>query len=165
MGSLNTVVAALTAVTAVYMLLVVLGNTTDYGTNEAFVQHVLAMDTTFKSPEVMWRAVTSPTLATVAYLLIIVWEAATAVVLVAAFVAWVRGAAVARELSSLGWLMQVLLFAGGFITIGGEWFQMWQSDTWNGNSAALQNVLIASVGLILVHLPARSRAEHPGTAG
>ncbi|WP_229371740.1 DUF2165 domain-containing protein [Umezawaea beigongshangensis] len=156
MGSADTVVAALTAITALYMALVVLGNTTDYGTNEAFVQHVLAMDTTFKSPEVMWRAVTSPTLATTAYVLIIVWEAATALVLGAAFVAWVRGAAAARDLSSLGWLMQVVLFAGGFITIGGEWFQMWQSDTWNGNSAALQNVLIASVGLILVHLPSRT---------
>ncbi len=66
----------------------------------------------------------------------------------------------AVKLSSLGWTMAVLLFAGGFLTVGGEWFRMWANDDVNASSAALQNFLIAGVGLILVHLP----DSWPGTA-
>lgn len=152
LGSLRLVVAVLTAISAVHIGLVAFGNLFDYDTNYAFVQHVFAMDTTFKSPHTMWRAITSPGLVTTAYVLIIAWETLTALVLVAGVVAWIRGSAVARSLSSLGWLMEAALFGGGFIAIGGEWFQMWESSKWNGLTPALQNVIIASVGLILVHL-------------
>jgi predicted small integral membrane protein len=38
---------ALVATIAVFFVLVAFGNITDYGTNWAFVQHVLAMDTIF----------------------------------------------------------------------------------------------------------------------
>ncbi|GGM46050.1 membrane protein [Longimycelium tulufanense] len=157
-GSLRAVLSVLTATSALYMALVVLGNITDFGTNRAFVEHVFAMDTTFQSPNTMWRAVTDQTVVTVVYLAIITWEAITAVVLTAAFVSWMRafamgrGAELARRLSSAGWLMQATLFGGGFVTIGGEWFQMWQSEKWNGLQPAFQNFLIAAVGLILVHL-------------
>ncbi|WP_433268018.1 DUF2165 domain-containing protein [Actinosynnema sp. CS-041913] len=151
-GSPQTAVAVLTAITGVYMGLVVFGNLTDYETNRAFVQHVFAMDTTFQSPNTMYRAITNQTVVTVAYVLIIAWEALTALVLLAGLVAWLRGQAVARRLSAAGWVMQVLLFGGGFIAIGGEWFQMWQSKDWNGLTAAFQNFVVAAVGLILVHV-------------
>lgn len=152
LGGLRLTVAVLTAITAVHIGLVAFGNITDYDTNHAFVQHVFAMDTTFKSPNMMWRAITSPGLVTTAYLLIIAWETLTALVMVAAVVAWIRRAEVARRLSALGWLMEATLFGGGFIAIGGEWFQMWQSSKWNGLTPALQNLIIASFGLVLVHL-------------
>ncbi|MBV8932238.1 MAG: DUF2165 domain-containing protein, partial [Kutzneria sp.] len=115
LGSLRLVVAVLTAVSALQIGLVTLGNITDYGTNYAFVQHVFAMDTTFRSPNVMWRAVTDPTLVTIGYVLIIGWEALTTLVLSAGLVAWLRGSRLGRSLSSLGWLMQAMLFGGGFI--------------------------------------------------
>ncbi|CAL9643527.1 hypothetical protein SUDANB95_06379 [Actinosynnema sp. ALI-1.44] len=151
-GSPQAAVAVLVAITGVYMGLVVLGNVTDYGTNRAFVEHVFAMDTTFQSPNTMYRAITNQTVVTIAYVLIIIWEAVTAVVLLAGFVAWLRGRTVAaRRLSSLGWVMQVLLFGGGFIVIGGEWFLMWQSKDWNGLTAAFQNFVVAAAGLILLH--------------
>ncbi|MFD1147903.1 DUF2165 domain-containing protein [Saccharothrix hoggarensis] len=151
-GSLRAAITALTGITALYMSLVVFGNVTDYDTNHAFVQHVLAMDTTFGSPNTSWRAITSPTLVTIAYVLIILWEAATALVLLAGFVSWLRRREeVARRLTSTGWVMQVLLFGGGFIAIGGEWFLMWQSKDWNGLSAAFQNFVVAALGLILLH--------------
>ncbi|MCE6994293.1 DUF2165 domain-containing protein [Saccharothrix sp. S26] len=151
-GSLRAAVTALTGITALYMGLVVLGNVTDYDTNHAFVQHVLAMDTTFGSPNTSWRAITSPAAVTAVYVLIILWEAVTALVLVAGLVAWLRRREeVARRLSSTGWVMQVLLFGGGFIAIGGEWFLMWQSKEWNGLSAAFQNFVVAALGLVLLH--------------
>jgi predicted small integral membrane protein len=64
-----------------------------------------------------------------------------------------RGYRVARALSSIGLLMIVVLFMGGFIAIGGEWFQMWRSTAWNGEDAALRNAILALVSLVLVHLP------------
>jgi predicted small integral membrane protein len=151
LGSIRTVVVALAGITGLQMALIVLGNITDFGTNQAFVVHVLAMDTTFRSPNTMWRAITNAGLDDAAYILIIAWELISAVVLIAGFVVWLRGRSdrVARQLSIVGWLMWLLLFGGGFIVIGGEWFDMWESSKWNGLQPALQNLIIASVGLVL----------------
>lgn len=165
LGALPVVIAVLVLLNAGYILLVAFGNITDFGTNQAFVQHVLAMDTTNfgaepgtrLDPDVMWRAVTSPVLQNIGYVLIIAWESVAAVVLAAAFVLWIleRGTsyARARALSTIGLLMLVLLFAGGFVVVGGEWFQMWKSVEWNGIDAAFRNVVIASIPLILLHIP------------
>jgi predicted small integral membrane protein len=40
------------------------------------------------------------------------------------------------------------LFFVGFLVVGGEWFQMWQSQTWNGQEAAFR--FAASIGLVLI---------------
>jgi hypothetical protein len=45
-GTLPVVCAVLVALNGLYVLLVAFGNITDYSANAAFVQHVLAMDTT-----------------------------------------------------------------------------------------------------------------------
>ncbi len=166
LGTLPVACAVVTAIQALYMLLVVLGNVTDFGTNQAFVANVLEMDTTnFGQPEgvgldpdVMWRAVVSPTLHAAAYVAIIAWEALTAAVLLWAVALWVRGfrggaLADARRASNLGFLMVIVLFFGAFIAIGGEWFQMWRSDAWNGLDPAFRNATLALLGLILLHLP------------
>ncbi|WP_370970523.1 DUF2165 domain-containing protein [Amycolatopsis sp. cg9] len=153
-GGLRSAVVVLTAMTALQMALIAFGNITDFGTNQAFVQHVLAMDTTFRSPDMMWRAITSPGLQNTAYVVIIAWEALSALALIAALVQWLRGRdATARRLATLGWVMWILLFGVGFLAIGGEWFQMWQSEKWNGLQPALQNFLIATVALVVAHLP------------
>ena len=167
LGTLRVALTVLTGITALYFTLVALNNILDYGTNKQFVEHVLAMDTTFKDPDVMWRSIESPTVVTIAYVAVIAWETLTAAVLIIALVTWLRRgqAEKALRLSVLGWIMVVLLFAGGFIGIGGEWFQMWQSSAWNGLEPALQNVLIASVGLILAlrGMPSvDGTATHPG---
>lgn len=162
-GTIRAVVAALAGITGLQMVFIALGNITDFGTNQAFVIHVLAMDTTFKSPNTMWRAITSTGVADAAYIAIIAWEAIAAVVLLSAFVAWLRGRTTgARQLSIIGWLMWLLLFGLGFIVIGGEWFEMWESSKWNGLQPALQNLIIASVALILAALAERKPADSAG---
>jgi predicted small integral membrane protein len=160
-GSHRTACAALTAIAALYMGLVVLNNITDFPTNRAFVEHVLAMDTTFKSPDLMWRAITSPGWALAAYMAIIVWEALAFLVLSAGFVGYVRDAPNARPTAIAGWLMMLVLFGGGFIAIGGEWFAMWQSQQWNGLQPAFTNFMVASVGLIVTLLAKPSTARDP----
>ncbi|WP_328382599.1 DUF2165 domain-containing protein [Streptomyces sp. NBC_00400] len=159
--------AVLTGTVALYITLVAFGNITDFGTNRDFVRHVLAMDTTFKDPDLMWRALTSQAVQDTAYLAIISWETVTAVVLLAATALWFIGArrgsiARARQLSTVGLLMMVLLFGVGFLAIGGEWFSMWQSKQWNGLEAATRNLTVAGIALVVVHLPGAAGKQGSG---
>lgn len=165
LGSLPGIATIFTAIMALYMTLVAFGNITDFGTNQQFVQHVLEMDTTFNDDDVMWRAVENDTLQNIGYVGVIVWETLAALVLW--YGAWqlfrrlLGGGdwSQARRLASAGLLMVVLLFGLGFITIGGEWFSMWQSSEWNGLEPALQNVILAAFALVFVHLPSRDWTE------
>ncbi|MDN3295178.1 DUF2165 domain-containing protein [Streptomyces ficellus] len=164
LGTLPVTATVLTGTVALYMTLVAFGNVTDFGTNQQFVQHVLAMDTTFKDPDLMWRAIESTAVQNAVYLAIILWEILTAGVLLLATWLWVaglrRGTHVrARRASTIGLVMVLLLFGLGFIAIGGEWFAMWQSSDWNGLDAAARNVMLAAFTLVVVHLPSRSRPE------
>ena len=73
----------------------------------------------------MWRAISETGVQTAAYIGIIVWESAAALVLFYASVLWItswrsRTFEAPRRMASLGLLMLVILFMGGFITIGGE---------------------------------------------
>lgn len=165
LGSLPVAIAIMVALNGLYVLLIAFGNITDFGTNQPFVQHVLSMDTTNfgapagtnLDPDVMWRSIDNSSIQNIAYIGLIVWECLTALVLLAAFVVWVRergtGFVVARPLSTIGLVMVVMLFFGGFISVGGEWFQMWKSTAWNGLDPAFRNAVLALGALILVHLP------------
>ncbi|MER6207584.1 DUF2165 domain-containing protein [Streptomyces sp. NPDC001073] len=143
----------LTATVALYIALVAFGNITDFGTNQQFVRHVLAMDTTFKDDDLMWRAVTGKGLQDAAYVVIIVWETVAALVLVHGTWLWVRrDDGRARRVSTYGLLMLMVLFGAGFIAVGGEWFAMWQSKDWNGLDAATRVFLLSGVVLVVVQL-------------
>lgn len=165
LGTLPVAATALTATLALYTALVVFGNVTDFGTNREFVRHVLAMDTTFRDEDLMWRAVTSRTAQDLAYVAIIGWEALAGFFLLAGTAWWVRGLRgrltrarsyeAARRATTVGLVMLILLFGMGFIAIGGEWFAMWQSSKWNGLEAAGRNVMLAGFVLVTIHLPSR----------
>ncbi|MEY9992119.1 putative small integral membrane protein [Streptomyces sp. V4I8] len=155
--ALHLAATLLTGTAALYIALVAFGNITDFGTNQQFVQHVLAMDTTFKDEDLMWRAVTSKGLQDAAYVAIIAWETVAALVLIYGTWLWARrDQARARRFSTYGLLMLMLLFGAGFIAIGGEWFSMWQSGDWNGLDAATRVFLFSGVVLIVNHLPSDS---------
>ncbi|WP_328838609.1 DUF2165 domain-containing protein [Streptomyces europaeiscabiei] len=148
---------------ALYMALVAFSNITDFGTNQQFVRHVFAMDTTFKDEDLMWRAIESKGVQDAAYVLIIIWETVSALVLVAGTYFWARALGhrtfhTARRYSTLGLLMVLLLFGAGFIAIGGEYFVMWQSGDWNGLDAALRVFLLSGVVLMVTYLPTNDRA-------
>ncbi|MER6712473.1 MULTISPECIES: DUF2165 domain-containing protein [unclassified Streptomyces] len=162
-GGLSLAALLLTATIALYMALVAFGNITDFGTNQQFVRHVLAMDTTFKDEDLMWRAITNQGLQDAAYVAIIVWETVAALVLIYGSWLWARrDAARARRMSTYGLLMVMLLFGAGFIAIGGEWFSMWQSKSWNGLDAATRVFLFSGVVLIVNQLSA-PRSESSAT--
>lgn len=172
LGSLSVAALVLVATNGLYMLLVAFGNITDYDTNYAFVERVLAMDTTNfgqgqdvnLDPDIMWRAIDNPVLANVGYIGLIVAEALAGIVLLIAVVAWVRAMrgsvsfAAARALATLGLILVILVFFTAFITVGGEWFNMWRSVEWNGLDPALQNAVLAILTLVVVHLVRDERA-------
>src|SRR5690242_15660453 len=129
----------LTAAVALYLALVVFNNATDYGSNFAFVEHVLAMDTTFPGHAGRWRALHAAWMVHAFYVTIIVWEVAACLLIAAgAQRMWrTRSAASAifaraKELAIAGLALNLLQWLVAFIATGGEWFLMWQSHTWNG---------------------------------
>jgi predicted small integral membrane protein len=144
---------------AAFALLVAADNLLDYGSNEAFVRHVLAMNTTFPDTALRWRAITDPGLQTAAYDLIIAAEALTGVLFAAGAVAMAARlrapkpafrAALGRV--AAGTAVAFALWFVGFTVVGGEWFQMWQSRTWNGQEGAFRfylTVLGAAVYVLL----------------
>ncbi|MEU6096696.1 DUF2165 domain-containing protein [Streptomyces sp. NPDC047079] len=151
--ALRVAATLLVATVALYIALVAFGNITDFGTNQQFVRHVLAMDTTFKDDDLMWRAITSHAAQDSAYVAIIAWETLAALVLIAATWLWARRHPRARLFSTAGLSMLLLLFGAGFVAIGGEWFAMWQSKTWNGLDAATRVIVLTGVVLLATHLP------------
>jgi predicted small integral membrane protein len=155
--AIRTAKIAMVAAIAFFATLVAFGNLTDYGTNLAFVQHVLSMDTVFPSSTIGYRAITDPGLHHAAYAIIIAAEAATAVL------CWMGAIALARCIRAdaatfqraktfavLGLTLGFLLWQVGFMSIGGEWFGMWQSSQWNGVPSAFRFVMVIVAVLIFV---------------
>ncbi len=54
---------------------------------------------------------------------------------------------------SIGLTLGFLLWQVGFMTIGGEWFGMWQSQQWNGVPSAFRFVMVIAAVLIFLALP------------
>ena len=143
---------------AVLALLVTWNNLVDYDSNYQFVSHVLAMDTTFPGNGLPHRQVTSPVLWQAAYATIILGEGLTGLFLAFAAVALLRqlrSAAIqfnrAKRFVHVGAALAFLVWFFGFMIIGGEWFQMWQSQTWNGQQAAFRFYMTILAVLILVN--------------
>jgi predicted small integral membrane protein len=161
-GSRRATLAVLTSITGLYYLIVATMNCVDTDTNRHSVAEVLSMRDTIHHAGIDWHAITSGTVIWIIYVFIVIWEFLIAFVLLAAAVAWWRvvagrpGRDTAVRLASMGWTMVVLQFLGGFLTIAGEWFRMWANTQVNATLGALQNFLIAAVGLILVHMPEQS---------
>jgi predicted small integral membrane protein len=151
---------------ALYYAIVVFNNLTDYDSNYQFVRHVLMMDTTFPGNHGMWRALNQPAVHTVAYLSLIAWEFAS--MLLCARGAWQLARALrqdaarfnaAKRIAVLGLALGMLQWFFAFIAVGGEWFLMWQSHTWNGEEAAFR--VFAILGLILLLLIQPDTADQP----
>ena len=140
-----------------YYTMVVFNNTNDYNSNLTFVRHVLLMDTTYPGNHGMWRSIHSPTAPWLFFVSIVSWEIVTGLLLylggfllagnlrssAATFNAAKRLGVVALTLSLLMWL-------SGFLSVGNEWFLMWQSKEWSGEAAAGR--MFAIVGIVLLYL-------------
>ncbi len=145
------------ASTALFALLVTLNNLVDYESNYQFVRHTLSMDTTFAGNALMGRAITSPAVWAAAYWLIILTEATVGLLLTlgaARLALALRESAAAfntaKKSAVLGAGLGFLLWFTGFMAVGGEWFAMWQSQSWNGQQPAFR--FYATLLLVLIFL-------------
>lgn len=156
----------LVAAIALFASLVAFGNITDYGSNFAFVMHVLSMDTIFPDSTIRYRAITSPALHHAAYILIIAAETLTALLCwIGAYrLATVIGAPArqfnrAKGFAIAGLTLGFLVWQFGFMSIGGEWFGMWMSQTWNGIESAFRFFITILGVLIYLSLSDAELAE------
>ncbi|MFM0337345.1 DUF2165 family protein [Paraburkholderia fungorum] len=140
-------------------LLVSFGNITDYGSNLAFVQHVFRMDTIFPDSAIRYRAITSPVVQNAGYVLIIALETATAACCwIGAFKMWCARRADhavfnrSKRWAIAGLTLGFLTWQVAFMSIGGEWFGMWMSSTWNGEESAFRFFATFALALIFVSL-------------
>lgn len=158
--SLRVAKILLVAAIAFFYTLVVFNNSTDYASNYQFVHHVLLMDTTFPGNHGMWRAIHPDAAHTVFYDGIISWEALTMVL------AWIGAIQLARALrkpaaafnrakrfSVIALTIALLLWFVAFISVGGEWFLMWQSKIWNGQEAAFRMFACTGIVFLLLAMP------------
>lgn len=139
-------------------LLIVVGNITDYYTNYYFVAHVMKMDTTFPGSNIHYRSIHSPAVYHAGYLLIILMEGLMAYCCLKG--SWqlyrnIKADAAtfyrSKNWSVSGLIIGILIWFLGFEVIGGEWFAMWQSTTWNGLGSAERIVSFLMLSLILLH--------------
>jgi predicted small integral membrane protein len=147
----------LLAAVAFFYSLVVFNNSTDYASNYQFVHHVLLMDTTFPGNHGMWRAIHPDGAHVVFYDGIISWEALTMMLGWIGVIQLVRAlrkpAAAfnhAKRISIVSLTVGLLLWFVAFISVGGEWFLMWQSRIWNGQEDSFRNFV--EVALVLIFL-------------
>ncbi|MGE7022463.1 DUF2165 family protein [Solibacillus cecembensis] len=137
-------------------LFVFAGNLMDYNSNYEFVLHVLSMDTTFEGNALMWRAIESPILYTIAYWGLIIAEGTFSLLAFIGVYHMLKNIrATGRQFNqakSFGFYAFMLGFAIwylGFIVIGSEWFAMWQSQIWNGKETAM-DITIVWIGFAIL---------------
>jgi predicted small integral membrane protein len=140
-----------------FYTLLVLNNTTDFDSNYQFVRHVLMMDTTFPGNRGMWRALDAPFLHLSFYFSIIAWEIVTtilcwwgAVNLLRALRKPATAFNAAKRISIMALALSMLMWLVAFLSIGAEWFLMWQSHLWNGQEAAFRMFVVVGVVLLIM---------------
>jgi predicted small integral membrane protein len=150
----------LVAASALFYTLAVFNNVTDYNSNYQFVRHVLLMDSILAGNQEMWRAIHLPWLHTLFYNSIILWEVASMVLTWAGAVQLLRAInqpakafQSAKGLAIAGLTVGMLMWFVAFLTVGGEWFLMWQSPTWNGQDPAFRMFVVQGVILLLLLTP------------
>ena len=145
---------------ALFYTLIVFNNLNDYNTNYQFARHVLMMDSTVPGNHGMWRAMNSPGWHTAFYIGIICWES------MVMLLCWVGSWRMLRHRAGSGATFEqskrvaiaaltlaLLMWLVAFLSVGGEWFLMWQSRTWNGEDAAFRMFAIIGIVLLLLVQP------------
>ena len=143
---------------ALLYTLIVFNNLTDFDANYEFVRHVVSMDTTGAGNHGMWRAMSSPAIFLAFYWSIIAWEIVTTILLWSGVIVLLRALRLpalefntVKRVPILALTLSLLMWLIAFLTIGGEWFLMWLSRSWNGQEEAFRNfTMVAFVLLILL---------------
>jgi predicted small integral membrane protein len=143
---------------ALFLTLAVLGNLLMADAASGAIKVAVGMETTFKHPAVMWRAITSPVWIYAIFGAIVLAEAASAALCWAGTarmwfarksdaVSFHRASAMAR----LGLGVTAAVYFIGWLVIASEWFEMWQSKDLNVLPDAFRIFGSAMLILLLVN--------------
>lgn len=144
---------------AFFFTVVAINNLTDPNTNMLAVQHVLNMDTIFATSPLKWRAVPNLFLQKAAYAFIITWQVTVALILWFSIIQLSKSLKNSHQfeffksIAVLGLCLGFLLYGMLFLTIGDEWFSMWQSTKWNAEAAAARFLIL--IGFVLLFISQR----------
>jgi predicted small integral membrane protein len=105
-------------------------------------------------------AINSPAVHTAFYLSIITWETLTMILCWVGTVklaSTLRGTAAnfhaAKRVAIIALTLSLLMWLVAFLSVGAEWFLMWQSKSWNGQDAAFRMFTVVGIVLVLLLLP------------
>lgn len=125
-----------------FISLVCFNNIIDYNSQFQFVHMVSNMEDTFSKMK-SWRSVNNEVAQHALYILIVAWELSVTIFLLLGSFKMINKLKAtapefknAKKYTSLGLSLGVLLWFTVFIAIGGEWFLMWQSKSWNAQYTA-----------------------------
>lgn len=145
---------------ALFFTLIAVNNCVAPEFNRSYVQHVLAMDTIPQHQSLAHRAIRNSYIQQGVFYLIISSQ------ILAGLFCWIGSIQLLRHLRAsqesfnqaktmalLGLFIGCCLYLIGFITIGGEWFFMWQSLSWNGQNTAGLFLNFIFLTMIFVSMP------------
>jgi predicted small integral membrane protein len=59
----------------------------------------------------------------------------------------------AKRVSLVALALSLTMWLVAFLAVGGEWFLMWQSKSWNGQEAAFRMFTVVGIVLLIVAQP------------
>lgn len=134
-------------------------NVLDYGVNLVNVQHVLSMDEhIIETSAKTWKAINSPFIHQLFYLLIICGELITLVLGIWGSIDLWRSRHNVQAFNKNKvkgiWALNtgILVFLLGFMVVGGEWFMMWLAPEWNSQQSAFRIVVPFMLALIFISM-------------
>jgi predicted small integral membrane protein len=143
------------AAMGLYAALVAFGNITDYWTNFEFVTDILDMDKIPSGSHIHWRALKAPWLHHATYIIIIAVESVTSIFCLLGALGMARQINAdprrfrrSKAKAVVGLTLGFLLYEGGFVAIGGEWFGMWQAGSFDAVPSAFR-ILITILGILI----------------
>lgn len=158
--------AALVGFFGLYAALVTFGNITDYWSNFYFVEGVLSMQTTFEGNALMYRAIEAGFMHHAGYIFIIFLELLVTIACLTGSILMLKNLKQAssqfheaKKWGFVGLLIAASVWFLGFQVVGGEWFAMWQSSTWNGLDSAFRLTTYLSTTIIILMVSGHERTE------
>ena len=156
--SIRLVQIVVAALAGIYMLLVGIDNVLDYDVNFEFAKHVMGMKDLFPNNDLDdERSISQLWLIHVFYIGIIILEISGGLITLKGMVDIINHRQSEsfifiqqKRFAILGVLIGLVLWAGVFLIVAGEWFQMWQSATWNAQSTAFNLAILYGVFLVIL---------------
>ncbi|WEV47151.1 DUF2165 domain-containing protein [Bifidobacterium sp. ESL0690] len=145
---------------ASFALFVAAGNYMDWGSNYAFIHHVMMMDDLPAANAVTWRAIKAVPIHVIGYCFLIFCETCTCLTGYYGTYKMIRAVnkdeetfAKSKTFGYVMFIIAICIWYGGFSIIGSEWFDMWQSKHWNAQMTAYNIVEHAVLFMIILWLP------------